>query len=81
MKGCIWADLASSLDSFGLGRNYCTGPFRAWFTYSIISLLSPFDIQFVFSHRASVYTDRLHPENLVHNLVAEDKRSEQAVQS
>ena len=44
--------LASSLDGFSLRWKYCTCPFRTWFSYRIISLLAPFDIQFIFGHES-----------------------------
>ena len=46
----IRVHLTSPLNGFGLGWEYCTGPFRAWFSYRVISLFAPFDIQLIFGH-------------------------------
>jgi len=46
----IRVHLTSPLNGFGLGWEYCTGPFRTWFPYSIISFFALFDIQLIFGH-------------------------------
>ena len=49
MNGCIRVYLASSLNGFSLSWKYCTGPFRTWFSYRIISLFAPLDKHFIFA--------------------------------
>jgi hypothetical protein len=47
MDGYIGVHLASPLNSFRLGRQYCTGPFRTRLSYRKVPLFALFDKQFI----------------------------------